>query len=1227
MISLQGYTRFVKLKFDPMKNFNPHFKSTNKVTYKLFFIAAFSLITGFQTTLATVYKVTTNADAGAGSLREAITSANNDAIRDTIVFSDLAWASIKLATGLMATQPVVIDGTTAQSWAPGSPVIELNGNGVADPVLFLNATNGSVIKGLIINRSASNGVFILNGGNNSVSGCFIGTDSTGLVAKPNSAHGMLSLTSGNNVIGGATLAERNVVAGNGAHGIMFQDASNGNILINNYVGLGKDGTTVLGNSVGVFFLNNCDKNTIGGSSFSQRNSICNNKALGLKFENGCDSNTVTGNFIGVDINNNAKGNLSEGIQVWSACNGNKIGGSTPNLRNIISGNLGLGIYVNIGSIQNLIEGNYIGVDSTGSIRMGNGADGVQVNASNNATVRGNVISGNKGHGVNAVGNSAATLITGNVIGLNANKDAAISNHENGVSLTSVTGTIIGGSGPGEGNFISGNGYNAGATLVSGNRASGVSMSNCTNMQVIRNVIGFTKDTVTAAGNSDYGIWDNNSTNLIYSYNIIGNNGFGTDSLTCSGKKCAYGSGININGAVTTAVIRGNWIGIDAKGNAKGNANYGVWLNNTSNVALGGVGANDGNIISGNLKQGVFLGNAKNDTIYGNRIGVDAKGAAKGNKGNGIAIYSGSSGNIIGGILPGQANIIANNDSNGVSIADAGSINNSIHRNSIYCNTLRGIELNGKGNANYPAPKIDIASTPTSVTGKATPNSTVEIFTIGAAPCTDCTVPGSKRIQGKSYQGSVTALADSSWSYTPLVALTEIVVATASGSASGSGNTSEFSACPSLCANPQIAAQPKNDTVCVNSTAQFVVIATGAVGGYKWMVDKNTGTFVPVADDATYSGAQNDTLEVKTTIAINGYKFQSIAVGPTPSCTSATNIVHVKVDSLSVPGTVAQVSPVCKNQTATLLLSGQSGNIQWMQSTNGVNNFLNVNGGTGATASTFTTPVLSDTIYYRASVRNGKCPSLNSNVVRVVVSTPPVGGTATNNSPVCIGTADTIKLNQPYYGSIQWQMADSNISPAWTPVSGALNQSYTTPPLYSKAYFRAELSTNGCPAVYSTVAASTVKTNPPFSAGNDTVVCDGTKFTLKATPGFSNYVWQTGAETPTIEASHSGSFWVTAKAPNDCSVSDTVKVSNCDNLTIPNVFTPGSDGLNDYFVIQGIQPEAKLDVFNRWGELVFKSHSYDNTWDGNDLSEGVYYYIYQPANGKKPAVGWVSLIKE
>ncbi|KAF2338486.1 PKD domain-containing protein [Flavobacterium tistrianum] len=95
--------------------------------------------------------------------------------------------------------------------------------------------------------------------------------------------------------------------------------------------------------------------------------------------------------------------------------------------------------------------------------------------------------------------------------------------------------------------------------------------------------------------------------------------------------------------------------------------------------------------------------------------------------------------------------------------------------------------------------------------------------------------------------------------------------------------------------------------------------------------------------------------------------------------------------------------------------------------------------------------------------------------------------------------------------------------------------------------------------------------------------------------------------------------------------DSATVSpNC--LKIYNEFSPNDDGQNDFFYIDCIEryPNNQLEIFNRWGNLVYYQKGYKNTWDGKadgsakTLPEGTYFYILDLGDGSKKTSGWVYL---
>ena len=107
-------------------------------------------------------------------------------------------------------------------------------------------------------------------------------------------------------------------------------------------------------------------------------------------------------------------------------------------------------------------------------------------------------------------------------------------------------------------------------------------------------------------------------------------------------------------------------------------------------------------------------------------------------------------------------------------------------------------------------------------------------------------------------------------------------------------------------------------------------------------------------------------------------------------------------------------------------------------------------------------------------------------------------------------------------------------------------------------------------------------------------------------------------------------------PNSSNDSSSASVSPiC--LTVYNEFSPNNDGVNDLFIIDCIDkyPKNTFEVFNRWGNTVYKKVNYDNSWDGTSngratinasekLPVGTYYYILDLGDGSKPKKGWIYL---
>ena len=173
--------------------------------------------------------VTTTADSGAGSLRQAILDSNASAgTLDTIAFA--IGSGVQTITPLSqlptVTDPVVIDGTTQPGYA-GTPLIELDGSTAAGAGLTITA-GSSTVRGLVINRWAT-GISISGAGQNLVVGNFIGTDASGTLPLANDTYGVNIVDSPDNLVGGLGVGEGNLIAFNSDRGVHVSGATGNTI--------------------------------------------------------------------------------------------------------------------------------------------------------------------------------------------------------------------------------------------------------------------------------------------------------------------------------------------------------------------------------------------------------------------------------------------------------------------------------------------------------------------------------------------------------------------------------------------------------------------------------------------------------------------------------------------------------------------------------------------------------------------------------------------------------------------------------------------------------------------------------------------------------------------------------------------------------------------------------------------------------------------------------------
>ena len=395
---------------------------------------------------------------------------------------------------------------------------------------------------------------------------------------------------------------------------------------------------------------------------------------GVRVETG--GATITGNYIGVHASGSVAGfNSGPGIDVLPNVDGVVI------TSNVISANLSNGIQL-LGtpgvaaSDNNVIQGNIIGLDATGTNDLGNGANGIAVAGGNNNQIggttagAGNVIAGNAGSGISisalgsVVTGAMGNTVQGNRIGTNGAGSSAVPNGDSGVALFGAQQTTIGGVIAGARNVISGN--NGIGVLVAFEFSA--AFVPAVNTVIAGNFIGTDSTGTAAIGNLASGVFLAAARDTIIDGNVVSGNGFdgiGATNIVATA----------VSHPTTGTVMTGNFIGTSLTG--------------TSAIPNG--------------LNGISIAGSQDSTIEGNTILF--------NGGDGITVLGGAGNRFAG-------NSIDLNGHLGIDLGDDG----------VTANDSADADAGPNNRQNYPVLTAVTAGSATTVTGtfNSTPARTFRI---------------------------------------------------------------------------------------------------------------------------------------------------------------------------------------------------------------------------------------------------------------------------------------------------------------------------------------------------------------------------------------------------------------------------------------------------------------------------------------------------------------------
>lgn len=511
----------------------------------------------------------------------------------------------------------------------------------------LHTSNGNVISGSnaalqVISGNGFQGIFASGCNDTAVIGNRIGCDESASIVVSNGANGILFIGGRSNRVGGAGTALRNYISGNGSTGVEFAGDSDGSEILGNFIGLSFAGSGPLSNLRGVLVNSEASNCVVGAAGAA--NVISGNRVGGIVIYG--RENRVEGNVIGLAIDvSSVVSNGGDGVYVGGSLN--TIGGTNASAANWISGNQRYGVYLS-GGPSNLVQGNVIGLGITGARRPNERGVYLGYSLSNqvggtSAAAR-NIISGNSFIGVSVEMEASGDVIQGNYIGVSFDGLTRASNTVNGIRLYGGTNITIGGSVPGAGNVIAGNGdYNIYA------------FEDTVGLKIQGNYVGLGAD-----GRTNY--WSTNALGragmvLSGSGALIG--GTDTNARNYVGGNGGYGIFLL---RATNTLIQGNWVGIGPDGtnvveNGPYLSSYGIYLGLDSyRTTIGGLVPGARNVVAGDYAA-IYSQFAASNTIQGNYLGVTPSGTiAVTNTQYGVDFNAGYA-SLIGGTNAGAGNVI------------------------------------------------------------------------------------------------------------------------------------------------------------------------------------------------------------------------------------------------------------------------------------------------------------------------------------------------------------------------------------------------------------------------------------------------------------------------------------------------------------------------------------------------------------------------------------------
>jgi gliding motility-associated-like protein len=262
-----------------------------------------------------------------------------------------------------------------------------------------------------------------------------------------------------------------------------------------------------------------------------------------------------------------------------------------------------------------------------------------------------------------------------------------------------------------------------------------------------------------------------------------------------------------------------------------------------------------------------------------------------------------------------------------------------------------------------------------------------------------------------------------------------------------------------------------------------------------------------------------------------------------------------------------------------------------------------------------------------------CPNT---ITKTVTVSPAPMALAGPDQLICGAITARLEANAPAPATGQWTVVQgtggtfANAASPTTTFTGTMGGTYV---------LRWTVSNSPCVNATDEVEIK-LRPTPEVEAGNNLLLVEGESVELQAS-GQGKLTWNPALNlsnpsgvNPVLTATQAGTFkyYLHSVSEAGCPNVDSMTVTVVKRLNIPSAFSPNGDGSHDTWELDGIQdyPRVSIEVYNRWGQLVYSTKGYPSPWDGkrngSDLPIGAYYYIIDPQNGRPKLTGPLTILR-